>query len=59
MNWGPCESQSPTGKSQERDGAKGKEEELRGVEDGLLPLCQIPFRLTVSCNSILQVWSPS
>lgn len=30
MNWGPCESQSPTGKSQERDGAKGKKGDQEG-----------------------------
>ena len=55
MNWGPCESQSPTGKSQERGGAKGKEEELGGGNTALLPSCQSPFRFTVSCDSILQV----
>lgn len=50
MNWGPCESQSPTGKSQERDGAKGKEEELGGGQ----PCCHRVRALSDSLSHGIQ-----
>ena len=54
LNWGRCESQSPTGKPGGRDGAKGTEEENGGCRRNPAAILSEPFRFTVSWDLILQ-----